>query len=224
MFKKFLVSLLLVNVALFAEGEMSESGMLPEFKSKKCKTFKNLNVCNNLNVGGTVTANNFVSTSGQLFGGIRNYAILTNQATIDSGTNILWAETPAANLSSGISFDPTTGLVTLPTSGLFLVQYTVRFTRTPFDGTSVATAQLQQTISGTPVDITQPAIVNFVGIDGISDVIPSSDVLVTGYALVTVTSSANNVINLITFYDNNTTLPAATAADANAEMVILQLN
>ncbi len=222
MFKKLLLTLLFVATA--KANCMADQSEEAESKSRKCKTFQNLNVCKNLNVGGTVTANNFMTSSGQLFGGIRNYAVLTNQAEVISGDNILWAETPTSNLSSGISFNATTGSITLPTSGLFLVQYTVRFTRTPYDGTSIATAQLQQTVAGTPTNITQPAITTYLGIDGTTGDIPQSNALATGYALVSVTSSTNNTLNLVATFDDNATLPATTGTDANAQIVILQLN
>jgi len=225
MSKKLLVLLLITCAPLCA-------------KSNKCKTFRNLVVCNaltagtltvgtlnvtnNETVGGSVTASSFITPAGPLFPGLRNYAVLTNTAAVTSGSNVLWSATPASNLSSGIT--NTGGSITLPTTGIFLVQYTVRFTVTPFTGTETATAQLQQTVAGTPTNISQAAITNNVATDGISDAVPSSQRIVTGSAIITTTSSANNTLNLLITFDGNDSLPIAIAPDANAQMIILQLN
>lgn len=169
-----------------------------------------------------IIANSFATPAGP-FVGIGNYGVLTNQATVVSGNNILWAATPAGNLSAGIVVNTSTGNITLPTTGLFLVEYTVRFTRAPYEGTSTAIAQLQQTIAGTPTNITQSAITQNVAVDGLTFAIPQSNPLVTGWALIRVTSTANNVINLQLSYGGNDTFPVASGVDANAQMMILQL-
>lgn len=173
-------------------------------------------------VAGSVTANNYLTPAGPLsFYGIRNYAVLSNDAAVGSGQNILWAATPATNFSAGIT--NVAGSIILPV-GIFLVQYSVRFTVTPFAGSSTGTAQLQQTVAGVPTNITQPAIINNAEIDGITDGFPSSERLVTGYAFIMVTSAANNALNMVITVGTNITLPLATAPDANSQMVILQLN
>jgi len=168
-----------------------------------------------------VIANSFVTPAGALVGPI-NYAVLSNQATVATGANVLWAATPVGNISGAITLNPATGSITLPT-GLFLVEYTVRFTKTPFEGTATAVAQLQQTVASVPTNITQPAITTTTSVDGISDAIPSSNDLVSGWALVTVTGATNNAINLVVSYDGNDSLPATAGVDANAQLSIVQL-
>lgn len=218
--KKFTL-FLLVSAFLNAEQDL--------VKSSRCKKFQNLNVCNSLNVGGnetvegSVTANSFISPSGVLFTGVRNYAVLSNQTEVLSGDNFLWAATPASNLSSGITFDPSTGLITLPT-GIFLIKYTARL-NIEVSPDSTATVQLQQTVNGTPTNISQAAITNDLEIDGFTDIYPDEQSQIVGYALIQVTSSANNAINLVfTLAGSNIFIPAASGTDANAQIAILQLN
>lgn len=240
MFKKNLY-LVLLSAALIvpvAAVEMMEMvGMdLPEdmeitdaeVRSCKCKKFRCINVCGganiggNLTVGGSVTANSFITPSGLLFNGLRNYAVLSNQAalTVDDTDTVLWAATTENRLSSGITVDNITGDITLPTTGIFLVQYSVRLNRTPFNGDSNVTVQLLQAGLASQVAITQNN-----SADGVTQAEPASQTEVTGYALVIVTSSLNNTIRLdVTLPAGGATVPAATLNDANAQMTILQLN
>jgi len=220
MLKKLLIILACTNTFLRADRET-------EFKSNKCKTFQNLQVCNALNVAGnetvvgSVTANSFINSSGLLVNGLRSYAVLSNQTEITSGSNVLWAATPAGNLSSNITFDPTTGLITLPTSGLFLVKYSVRIDLGLTSPSSII--QLQQTVAGTPTNISQPAITHDIE-DGETAPAPHTQSQLTGYALIAVTSTANNIINLVvTLNPDSDVIPATTGTDANAQIAILQL-
>ena len=152
------------------------------------------------------------------------YAVLSNQDPIVTGSsNVNWAATPAANLIGGISLDSTTGVVTLP-PGKFLVQYSVRFTRTPWDSPVTATAQLQQTVNGVATNISQPAIVNVSANDGIQETIPLTPHMITGTAIVTVNSDLNNALTLVVSTAPNLTLPTATGTDANAQLTILPLS
>ena len=152
-----------------------------------------------------------------------NYAVLSNQAAVTSGENIPWS--PASStVSSRISVDGL-GNITLPKKGLFLVQYTVRLTKSPFNGTATATVQLQQTVSGTPTNISEAAVTTNTSIDGLTNPQPESQTQLTGYALVNVTSTRNNVINLAVSItpSSNISIPQASGTDANAQLVILQL-
>lgn len=162
--------------------------------------------------------------------GIRNYAVLANQSAVTTGEIIPWTSStisagavpPAASAGDPISVD-VLGNITLPI-GVFLVEYTVRINKTPFDGTSTAVAQLQQTVSGVPTNIAQPAITTNTSIDGITAGVPESQTQITGVAIITVTSTSNNVIDLLVTLSGGDTIPAATGTDANAELVIIQLN
>lgn len=233
MLRKKLLALMLVS-ALYAD--ISEVEMQHEVKGRSCKTFRNVNVCNNLSVGGnetvtgSITANSFINSLGAVVNGFRTYALLTNQAEIaesTAGNPVLWDATYSGNLSPAISVDTTSGLITLPT-GTFFVEYSVRLDRFPpylYPGTSLAKVQLQQTSGGILADITQPAVVNNAFADvGDELPVPVSERQVTGYALITVTSASNNVLDLVVTVTQNATIPAATGTDANAQMVILQLN
>ena len=236
MFKKhFLITLLFAGACLRAADIVGEDA---EFKSSGCKKFKNLNVCNALNVGGnetvtgSVTAASFATPLGTLVSGFRNYAVLTNQAAIAesvSGETVLWGATAAGDLSADISVDTSTGAITLPTSGTFFIEYSVRLDRYPPNGdpgTSLAIAQLQQTIAGTSTDISQPAITNNLDVDEITSgqTVPASERQITGYALIQVTSAANKVLDLVVTVTNNASVPATSGTDANAQMLILQIN
>lgn len=226
--KKLIAVVMFVSITIYADQ--------PEVKSRKCKTINNVNVCNNLYVGGneavtgSVTANSFINSLGPLLDGVSNYAVLANQASIATGNTVLWAATPASNLSSGISFDATNGQITLPT-GLFLVQYTVRFDSTPYSPTfgtiteTTVTAQLQQTVAGVPTNISQSSIKNNTAADNVESSEPQSQRAISGYALVNVTSSLNNIINLVVTMSNGSAfIPTTVGSDANAQMVIIQLN
>jgi hypothetical protein len=198
---------------------------IPLYPKSKCKTFNRVKVCKSLTVGGSVRACSFITPEGPLVPGILNYAVLSNQAAVTSGNNVLWASTSNSNVSSDISINTTTGAVTLPTSGLFLVTYTVRINRTPFASTDIFTVQLQQTVAGVPTNISQAAVTSSAATDGITDPVPVSQAQVTGYALINVTSAANNALNLLITIDQpgSITIPATSGTDANAQMVILQI-
>ncbi|GEM_PF-2050657 len=232
--KKLNTFLLLASFSLYADMVLDEMGTCDEteescIKGRKCKTLKNVLVCNNLNVGGneniagSITASSFITPSG-LLNGISNFAVFSNQTAITTGDIVLWASTPASSLSSGISFNASTGQITLPTSGLFLVQYSIKFNSTPFDGSSSVVAQLQQTLAGVPTNITQAAITSNTAVDMLTDSGPEFQRMITGYALLNVTSTNNNVIDLVVTLGTNATIPAATGTDANAQLVVLQLN
>lgn len=118
--------------------------------------------------------------------------------------------------------DDLTGAVTLPI-GTFLVQYSVRFTRSPFAGTSVASAQLQQSAGGTLANISQPSIVQEPTIDGITEGIPSTQIVITGSAIIYVTGTSNDTVALIVTPADNNAPTIATGSDANAQLVIQQL-
>jgi hypothetical protein len=148
--------------------------------------------------------------------------VLVNQAAVTNGDNVLWAETPNQNLVSGISID-NLGNVTLP-NGKYLIASKVRLTRTPFDGTSVATIQLQQTLGGTATNVNQPTINTDTAVDGITDAVPQRSAFLSSSAVITVTDSTNNVINLlVSLGDAAVTIPSTSGADANAELVIQKL-
>jgi hypothetical protein len=196
----FLVVAVLVLVALvYSQGKKCR-------KSKKC--------CSSAGCGSSASA----SSSSTLA-----YAVLSNQSLITgAAANALFAATPAGNLTGGITLNSTTGVVTLP-MGTFLVQYSARFARSPGD-TQSASAQLQQTVAGVAANIAQPAIVNASFVDGLIDAEPLAPYEITGDALITVTSTLDNNINLLITPAVNATLPAATGSDANAQLTILQLN
>lgn len=238
MLKKILITSLFASMSLQAAEVIDDDDA--ETKGSKCKTLQNLNICNKLAVGGnetilgSITANSFTNPMGKLFSGFRNYAVLSNQAAVSqstSGNTILWNSTTNNNLSSEISVNSTTGLITLPTSGTFFIEYSVRYNRLPplptgSPNTDTFVAQLQQTVAGVPTNITQPAITSSSYTDNVyADLgVPLFQPQITGYALITVSSAANNAIDLVVTFSGNDTMPAAIGTDANAEMVILQLN
>lgn len=217
MFTKKITAFLAVNLLLCSFNFIAAM-QDDEATRGKCKKFNSLTVCN------SVTAKSFITPEGPLFNGLRNWAVLTNQAAVGDGDNVLWAATPAGNISPGITVDPATGIITLPTSGIFLVQYSVQFDKTPFNGSSVGIAQLQQTVAGTPTDLTQATIQGIGATDTVAAATPLSSEEVTGYALITTTSTLNNVINLVISFSNGITFPFSTSDVANAQMTILQLN
>jgi hypothetical protein len=228
--KKFLTLLSCTSLLLQASPQDADRG-----SCCPTNTFQNLVVANNITAGsetvrGAVTAASFVLSSGDtLFNGLRNWAVLTNDAAVTSADNVLWAATVplTGNTSPGISFNPATGIITLPTSpsgtGLFLIQYTVRFTAGASETAAKGTAQLFQGPAAGPVTvpITQPAIVSSTETTVAAT---STQPQVTGFALVRASSALNNGIALNITLANGMTLPVATSPDANAEMTILQLN
>jgi len=226
MFKKNLLlacTTLISCAPLFAEDEVTRGG---------CKKFNSVRVCNNLTVGGSetvsgsVTAGSFILSSGDtLFNGLRNWAVFSNDGAITGpGTEtILWDGAPAFT-PKGISNN--VGEITLPTTGTFLVMYTIRLTIAGTTALETAIAHLRQSTvagGGGMTNITQAAITNN------SNNLPA-DVLelqtqLSGYALITTTSTVNNVIDLtINLPAAGITIPVATTPDANAQLTILQLN
>jgi hypothetical protein len=247
MFKKLLAALLLTGFSLNVHAHaLSESSLFESHESKQCgghrhRSFYDLTVRNRLNanlltvtgneivggnvaVNGSVIASSYLTPTGPLFTGLRNYAVLSNQVAVFDGDNIPWTPASVGNTSAGITVDGA-GFITLPTSGLFLVQYTVRLTRSPVNGTNGAIVQLQQTVAGVPTNITQASINSNTSIDGVDNLEPESQPQITGYALINVTSATNNVLNLaINLNGSNISIPAASGIDANAQLTILQIN
>lgn len=152
------------------------------------------------------------------------YALLSNQPAVLSGNNILWTNT-GGNTLRHIQLD-TNGNIHLPHHhGVYLVQYTVRINKSPYNGTSTATVQLQQTVADVPADISQPAVIENIAVDTVTSGAPSSQTQITGYAIVHVTSSHNNVLSLlVNFTGSNMSLPATSGNDANAQISILQIH
>lgn len=151
---------------------------------------------------------------------LAHYAVLANQAPVSDG-NIPWAP-QISTISKGINVN-SSGFITLK-PGLYLIEYTVRLTKSPFDGTATATVLLQQTVSYSSTNIAQSAITTNTSVDGVSSCEPTSQTQITGYALIKVTKLSNNTINLVvSISGDNLSIPAASGTDANAEMVILQL-
>ena len=148
------------------------------------------------------------------------YAVLSNQAGATTGTAAIdFAATPAGNLSTGMTL--TGGILTLPL-GTYIVEYSVRLTHSPEAGTFVAIAQLQQ--GG--ADITQPAISTLTLVDTVTAVTPDTESQITGFALIQVTSTSNNTLNLnLTIpAGSNIALIAATGTDANAQMTVFSVS
>lgn len=230
---------MMVRDEMMANKEMSETETTDEMESRKgscCKPkrFGSITVCGNtqtgtlsvsgnatiggtLTVTGPVTASSFITTTGGvLFNGLRNYAVLSGQAALTSPATVSWIPT---GLSSGISVAG--GVVTLPTTGLFLVQYTVRVTLSETTAeTSTATVQVLQ--GGVPVG--QPAVTTNTGIIAVTDVGDSLQFQISGYAFINSAAAAGNTIGLLVNLTGEFTVPVATGSDANAQMVVLQLN
>jgi hypothetical protein len=80
-------------------------------------------------------------------------------------------------------------------------------------------------VAGTFTNINESTITSNTSIDGISVGIPLSQTQISGYALVNVTTSTNNVIGLAVSITpiSNLSIPAASGTDANAQLAILQL-
>ncbi len=209
---------LLLSINLLLCSSIFASEMQEDDATRgKCKKFNSLTVCN------SVTANSFITPSGPLFNGLRNWAVLTNQAAVNNTDNVLWAATPDANISSGITRN-VDGTITLPTSGIFLVFYSVQF---QFNGTTdpgndaSGTAALQQGSTDLNQVTIDTATINN---NGASNALLIS-LEVTGYALISTASPSSNTINLNISLGGPVTLPDLTAGtSANAQMVILQLN
>lgn len=233
MFKKNLFLLILAVVlfnipmsAMEVAQEMQnrpEEMQMSEADVKSCKKCKVIKKC--LNVCGAVTASSFITPSGALFNGLRNYAVLSNQSVLVTGQTVPFAATTAGNFSTGIT--NAAGLITLPATGVFLVQYSVRVSLDATDATAleVATAQLQQGTALVQAPIGRAAITSNTTSIGTIETNNIFQTQISGYALVTATSAANNVISLVVTFDDGYSIPPATAGtDANAQMTILQLN
>jgi hypothetical protein len=221
--KKFLTLLSCTSLLLQASSRDADRG-----SCCPTNTFQNLVAANNITAGsetvrGSITAASFILSSGDtLFNGLRNWAVLTNQAAVPALTNVLWAATPPGNTSPGITFDPATGVITLPISpagtGLFFVQYSVRYSAT---NSGIGSAQLQQGPPAGPfTNIEQPAIMS-VGVITTGD---TTDPVLTAYALIRASAGNNALQLLIDLSGTVTMLAAVNPSDANAEMSILQLN
>jgi hypothetical protein len=153
----------------------------------------------------------------------QHYAVLSNQAAVASASSVLWAASSATSISPGVVLNTANGSLTLP-FGTYLVQYSVRFNKTPFDGTTTATAQLQQTVAGVMTNIGQAAIVDNTAVDAVPGALtPVSQTVFTGQAIVTVNSITNNAISLFVTPGSDITVPAATGTDANAQLSVLQV-
>lgn len=156
-----------------------------------------------------------------------HYAVFSSQAEVLTGNNFLW-NAGSQSIPEQIYVD-NNGFITLPYLGNYLIQYTVRINKTPFDGTATATVQLQQTFDGVPTNIGIPAITSNTTVDGVTAGVPSSQTQITGYALIHTSSESenafDNVINLVaTLSNSSVTIPATSGLDANAQITIIQLH
>jgi hypothetical protein len=106
--------------------------------------------------------------------------------------------------------------------GQQLRQYTARITVTGIvlAGTSAIVELLQGSTGSGFNNIGQPAVILHSEVLSAGLVTQSQ---ITGYAIVTTTSTANNQIELEALLSTNYTIPTAGAPDANANMTILQL-
>lgn len=234
MFKKNLLLLCALTAAYAPVAKAEDVDV--KGKCKKCCNCASLNVSGGgtiagalsvgsltssgaITAGSTVSATSFVTPSGALFNGLRNYAVFSNQAPVLNGTEVPFDE-PSTFNSSAIT-DNGSGNITLPVGGIFLVMYTVRVA-VAASSTGTATVQLQQGNGTTFAAITQPAVINT------TDTLPAAtaiQVQVSGYALVATTSTSNNQINLeVSLSSGGLTVPAVGGTDANAQLTILQLN
>lgn len=152
------------------------------------------------------------------------YGVFSNQVEIVSGSNILWSPATLDSSSNCLSVD-NAGFITLPARpGVYLVQYTVRVTESPFTGTSTATVQLQQTNLGLSTNILQPAVTSTFRTDLVTSSTPTSQTQITGYAVIRVTGAFDNVINLTaTLTGSNIFIASTTGTDANAQIMIQQI-
>lgn len=187
----------------------------------------NLAVSGSETVGGSVTAASFILPSGDaLFNGLRNWAVFSNQGAIVAPglTTIPWDGTPAFT-PNGIS--NLAGVITLPTSGIFLIMYTVRLSYTGEAGVNAAFLAIQQsTLAGGlgMTNITQAAVTTNTNNLAIAAG-TLQETQISGYALITVTSALNNAIELrLDLPATGYTMPIALGTDANAQLTILQIN
>jgi hypothetical protein len=233
MFKKnFLLLCALTAVyapVAIAEECFRDDEIVDVTKGKKCckccslTVTRNASIGGNLTVGGSVTAASFILASGDtLFNGLRNWAVFSNTSTQAGGTSAIipFGGTPLFN-NKGIT--NAAGVITLPNPGIFLVLYTVKIEWAE-DDTETAFATLQQTVTGagSQVDIGQPAIISSTQTTVVGEVLQTQ---ITGWAIVTTTSTANNQIDLFLNTPTGTSLPAPViTGDANAEIAIIQLN
>jgi len=150
------------------------------------------------------------------------HGIFSNQGAIDTTAGpILW-DASTDTVHPHLSLNATTGAITLP-RGKYLVQYTVRLAQSPFDGTSTAVAQLQQTVNNVLTNITQPAIINNSHVDGLTNAQQQANPVIIGSAIICVTSHQDNKIAVNFTPDTNNVMAATTGLDANAQIVISQI-
>jgi hypothetical protein len=139
--------------------------------------------------------------------------VLISGSTIPFGATPLFANTGITNNG---------GNVILPAPGVFSVTYTAKFLATgTADGN--ATVQLYQGSGTTFAAILQPAITaTFDNNTSGADVINAQ---ITGYALIVTTSTGDNQIRVQITFDTGFEFPAPTVTgDANAQIMITQLN
>ena len=182
----------------------------------------------------TEVSKKFSDSSSSSAEGLRRYAVFTNQQAVgdttvtESTNNIPW---DGGNLlNSPQIVVGSNGNITIQKPGIYYVQYTVRVDQdlTPPGSlplTSTATAQLMQTVNGSPMAIPQHAVIknsSEVSTDFTEDA--TFETQITGWALIRVLSSSNNVISLAITLTGNSSIPQASGDDANAEIVFLQVN
>lgn len=213
MFTKKALAFLSINALLCAYSFAAECDD-EATRKLKCESFNSLTVCN------SVTAGSFLTPFGPLFNGLRNYALFVNTTTtLVSGSNVSWGASSADQQSSGISVNTTTGNITLPIGGTFLVIYFAQFDL-PFDGTlNTGNATLRQS----SIAVThQRALTSLHYTGGANG--GSMRQTASGLEIVKTTSSSDNTLSLQITFDGNATFPAALGDSANALMAILQLN
>lgn len=210
MFTKKALAFLSIN-ALLCAYSFAAAAQDDETRRPKCESFNSLTVCN------SVTAGSFITPFGPLFNGLRNYALFINTLAVTvSGTDVLW-DASTAGQQSGISVNTTTGEITLPIGGTFLVIYFAQFDL-PFDGNdNTGDATLRQGSSNLP---NQRALISLHSAVGSNSVRQTA----SGMDIVKTTSSADNILSLRINLQNSATFPAALSNSANALMAILQLN
>jgi hypothetical protein len=233
MFKKnlFLFCALTSVCAPIAADSSHEEDTVDIAKGKKCCHCCSLTVTNdtsiggNLKVGGSITANSIILPSGDaLFNGLRNYAVFSNRTPQAANTDLVipFGATPLFANSTAITNSGVA--ITLPTTGLFLVMYTVRVQFAANENFVGAAAFLQQTADGgvTFTPILQPAVESSQQNTAIGEV---PQVQISGYAIVVTTSALNNQINVFLELGPNVMLVQSFGTtDANAQITILQLN
>jgi hypothetical protein len=238
MFKKnlFLFCALTIAYAPITADTFHEDDTVAKGSNKKCCSCCSLTVKNNAAIGGnlavrgseavggnlavagSVAAASFITASG---GPLLNWAVFSNTSAVAPDTLFPWAATPATSITAGITNNA--GIITLPIGGTFLVAYTARVTATgPIVPGNVANVALFQGSTGSGFNfINQLAVVT------LEDVLIDADVIqspITGCAIITTTSTADNQIELMAFYAGEYAINAAVfSGDANANMAILQL-